>query len=348
MTQAPRILFLANAGPAVGGGHVMRCLTLAEALRRMGVECAFIATPAVSSVLAAFAGDEVVQLKLVGAEIGVLVERTAQAARAWQADAVVVDHYGVDRAMERMLGGQGLMVMDDLRRPHACDLVLDSNLDRSAADYPGLDALIGPGFALVRPEFVNFRDAALLRRSANPAPRRLLVSMGLTDVGGITGRVLAALAQDLGDLHVDVVVGARAPGRAALQALEARDHRVTLHVDTRLMAALTARADLAIGAGGSSTWERCCLGLPTVTVVLAENQRENAAALAGQGASIVVEADASASVPQDEVFQGQLRESFVRLRDDANLRADMTNAAAALCDGEGAERVAERLFALID
>jgi UDP-2,4-diacetamido-2,4,6-trideoxy-beta-L-altropyranose hydrolase len=349
MSRSPRILFLADAGPAVGGGHVMRCLTLAQALRRAGAECAFAATPAVAGVLDVFAGAGIARLRLAEAEPALLVAGAAEAAVSWRADVVVVDHYRVDAAMEQALGkGRHLMAMDDLRRRHACDLLLDSNLDRAASDYPGLEALIGPDFALVRPLFVARREAALARRSEALAPRRLLVSLGLTDVGGITGRVMAALGDDLGDLEVDVVLGAAAVSVAAIEALAARDERIRLHVDSQQMAELTAAADLAIGAGGSSTWERCCLGLPTITVVLADNQRANAEALAGQGASLVLDAgDTPLPLPTGEVFQSRLRETFLRMAEDEGLRTDMTRAAAALCDGQGAERVAARLLALL-
>ena len=342
MTGRPRILFLADAGPAVGGGHVMRCLTLAQALRRAGAECAFVAASAVAGVLDVFADEGIGRLNLADAPLAALVPRTALAAKAWRADAVVVDHYGVNRSMEAMLESRVLVVMDDLRRGHDATLVLDSNLGRGPEDYPGIEALLGPRFALVRPEFGNFREAALLRRADTAGPARLLIALGLTDVGGITARVLAALAGDLGGWQVDVVVGAAAPSLAALTAQAKRDPRIALHIDTRQMAALTARADLAIGAGGSSTWERCCLGLPTITVVLADNQRDNAVALGEEGASLVV-----FPLPTGEVFQDQLRAAFLRLGADAALRAEMSRAAAALCDGRGADRVAERVMALV-
>jgi UDP-2,4-diacetamido-2,4,6-trideoxy-beta-L-altropyranose hydrolase len=340
MTRSPRILFLADAGPAVGGGHVMRCLTLAQALRRSGAECAFAATPAAAGVLDVFADAGIARLGLADGEPSALAAGAAEAAVSWRADVVVVDHYRLDAAMERALrDGRRLMAMDDLRRPHDCDLLLDSNLDRAPGDYPGVEALIGPAFALVRPPFVALRDTALARRARAMAPRRLLVSLGLTDVGEITGQVMAALGDELGGLRVDVVLGAAAASRGAIEERAARDQRITLHIDTQEMAALTAAADLAIGAGGSSTWERCCLGLPTITVVLADNQRANAAALAGQGASLMVEAG--------EGFRDQLQAAFSRMADDAALRADMSRAAAALCDGRGAERVAARLLALM-
>jgi spore coat polysaccharide biosynthesis predicted glycosyltransferase SpsG len=232
------------------------------------------------------------------------------------------------------------MVMDDLRRAHDCDLVLDSNLGRTAADYPGVEALAGPDFALVRPAFVERREAALARRALDEAPRRLLVSLGLTDVDAITARVIDALLPDLGDRALDVVLGAGAPSLKPLRTLSKRDARVSLRIDTQDMPALTAAADLAIGAGGSSTWERCCLGLPSITLILADNQRPNALALEAAGAALTIEAGA-------DDFAEQLRTTLQRLTADAPLRRAMSRAAASLCDGAGAVRVADRLLSLI-
>jgi UDP-2,4-diacetamido-2,4,6-trideoxy-beta-L-altropyranose hydrolase len=334
----PRILFFADAGQAVGGGHVMRCLTLAGALARRGAVCGFIETPASSAILDVFAGPDVERIGVSGET----PEAIAGAAHRWGAAAVVVDHYGFDLAQEaRLRAAAGpLMVLDDLRRHHDCDLLLDSNIGRTAADYPGLDTLTGPSFALVRSAFAERRRVALARRGLDEPPKRLLVSMGLTDLGAVTARIVEALAPELREARLDVVVGHAAPSLARLAALTARDARIRLHVDVDDMAALTAEADLAIGAGGSSTWERCCLGLPTLLVILAENQRPNAEALAAAGAALTLEAG-------DERFEDHLRASLRRLREDADLRRRMSQAAAGLCDGQGADQVALRLLAAI-
>ena len=334
----PRILFFADAGAAVGGGHVMRCLTLAQALTARGASCGFIATPAAIGVLDAFAGAGIERVDAPGDT----ARPIAAAARGWSANAVVVDHYRFDRASEVTLRAavRPLVVMDDLRRAHDCDLVLDSNLGRGAADYPGLEALTGPAYALVRPAFVERRQGTLARRAEGEAPRRLLVSLGLTDVEAITARVVEVLLPDLADRSLDVVLGAGSPSLQRLRAISRRDPRISLHVNTKDMPALTAAADLAIGAGGSSVWERCCLGLPSITLVLADNQRPNALALQAAGAALTLEAGAAD-------FEDQLRAKLQRLTAEAPPRRAMSRAAASLCDGGGADRVADRLLALI-
>jgi len=135
------------------------------------------------------------------------------------------------------------------------------------------------------------------------------------------------------------VLGGGAVGLDEVLAMAEGDRRLEIHVDTRAMSALTAAADLAIGAGGSSTWERCCLGLPAITVVLAENQRANAAALEAAGATVVLEA-------ADAGFETELAATFQALCAGRERLRELSAASAALCDGLGAERVAKRVLAV--
>ncbi|HEY5009385.1 MAG TPA: UDP-2,4-diacetamido-2,4,6-trideoxy-beta-L-altropyranose hydrolase [Caulobacteraceae bacterium] len=340
MTGQARILFLADAGAKVGGGHVMRCLTLAEALIRAGAECAFVAGPAAWVVLDAFAqapvevfplDEEASASELAAAGVGV--------ARRWSASGLVADHYGFSPGDDATLAAvcESLLIVDDLRRRHAHGLVLDSNIGRKAGDYPGREVLAGPEFALVRPAFAALRTETLARRAQASPPRRVLVSLGLTDAGAITGRVVRALLPVLGQAQLDVVVGGAAASRPELEALARTDHRVRVYVDARDMAGLVAAADIGVGAGGSSAWERCCLGLPSLTVIVADNQRENTTALAGEGVTLAI-------APPSGDFDARLSAAFAKLAADATLRASMSAAAAALCDGLGADRVANRLL----
>ena len=325
--KRPAVLFVCDAGPDVGGGHVMRSLTLAQALTAAGADCAFLARPAVETVLDAFAPD------------------TALSVAAEPFDAVVFDHYGLSATDHRALAkGRPTLVIDDLaNRPLEADLVVDSGPARRAQDYAGLTPpgtllLLGPNHAPVRPAFAALREAGLARRAAGGPVRRILISLGLTDVGGITGRVLEQLLPRLGDIALDVVVGSGAPSLARLRALD--DPRLTLHVDTRDMLRLTLDADLAIGAGGSSSWERCILGLPTLTLILADNQIAVAASLTEAGASTSLDV-ASAD------FNAAFGQRIDQLIADASLRAALSAASARVCDGGGARRVAAAFLARI-
>jgi spore coat polysaccharide biosynthesis predicted glycosyltransferase SpsG len=190
----------------------------------------------------------------------------------------------------------------------------------------------------VRPAFPVLRDQALARRAAGGAVKRILISLGLTDVGGVTGRVVDLLLPRIGDIALDVVLGSGAPSLARLRAMT--DPRLTLHVDTQEMPRLTLEADLAVGAGGSTSWERCILALPSLTLILADNQIAAATALAAAGASPSLDV---ASPDFDEAFGLKV----TRLIEDAGLRASLSAASAEVCDGGGAARVAAAFLALI-
>lgn len=328
----PRVLIVADAGPEIGGGHVMRCLTLARALAERGAACAFVATPEATAILDAF-GD---------ASIGRVETATAEGF-----DACVFDSFrlGAD-GHRRVAQGRPTLVIDNLvNRPLACDLLMEPDPGRNAADYaalvpPGCRLLLGPDFALVRPEFAALREATLpLRRGRMVS--KVLVSMGLTDVAAITARVLDRITPRLGMASVDVVVGSGAPSLARLKALQARDFRVRVHVDVKDMARLMAEAHLCVGAGGASIWERATVGLPTLLVVLADNQANVARWLAAHNASEVVDAR---SRDCDAAFDL----AFTTLLRRPDRCARLAAASAKLCDGKGAERVAQAFLEVIE
>lgn len=307
----------------------MRSLTLARALEARGAACAFKASPDVARVLDAFAPD------------------MARADTVEGFDAVVFDSYALAADDHRALArGRPSLVIDDLAdRALAADLVLDSGPARRARDYAGLippeaQLLIGPAYAPVRPAFAALRGEALARRAEQGPVRRILVSLGLTDVGGITGRVADLLQPLAGDARLDLVLGGGAPSLPALWAVAAEDPRIELHVDTQHMPQLILEADLAIGAGGSTTWERCALALPTLTLVLADNQVAAARALEAAGVT-----------PCLDVQAPDFGAEFVRetraLLTDADRRAALSTASAAVCDGLGANRVAEAFLAAL-
>ena len=338
--SGPRILFIANAGLKVGGGHVMRSATLARALTARGAACAMAASPEVAAVLDAFAPD-------VAREpvTSLAPDDLADALTGQDFEAIVFDHYGLDRnAHEALAHGRPSLILDDLAdRPLGGDMVLDSGPARSPTDYALLveshvRLLLGPAFAPVRPEFADLRDAALARRGG--PVRRVLLSMGLTDPGGLTPRLVDRLLLRLGDIGLDIVMGATAPGLKGLARLAAHDPRLTLHVDTPNMAQLIAEADIGFGAAGSTTWERCVLGLPQAIVVVAENQRPAAQALVERGAALVIDGGA-ADLDQ------QVDRAIVRMFTDTTLRERLSATAAALCDGRGAARTAEAFLGLI-
>lgn len=322
--SGPRVLFLPDYGTAVGGGHVMRCLTLAEELGRRGAACGFAVLPEAAQVIERFGGG----VQIVGED--------------WDAEIAVVDGYDYDLADEQALGARGLKVaaFDDLKRPHDCDLVIDYGLGRLESDYPGrARVLTGSSFAPIRPEFTAVRQASLERR-AREFGGQVLVSLGLTDVGGVTARLLERIMTQRGWSAIDVVLGAGAQSLPHVRALAARDDRIALHVDSRDMAGLCAAADIAVGAGGGSQWERACVGLPTLLVILAPNQAPTARQLAEFGAALAVDVGGP-------LFESLFDASLQRLLADEDLRAAITARSTMICDGEGAGRIAEAVLALV-
>ncbi|MGR3434367.1 MAG: UDP-2,4-diacetamido-2,4,6-trideoxy-beta-L-altropyranose hydrolase [Shimia sp.] len=359
-----RVLIRVDASRVLATGHAMRCLTLAEALRAAGAAVAFVTRLHPGHMVRAIAdrGFEVTELALedatalAGGDAARDAARTAAVARAWGATRVVVDHYGLGAEWEAAMPVP-VLAIDDLARAHACDLLLDQNLGRRATDYDGLlpgDAtrMIGPRFALLRPEFATARTARAGTSLGTglgtgtgtgapaPEPGHVLISLGGTDAGDVTGAILAAIAADPGawpaETRFTVVMGRAAPHLEAVRARAAALPRpCTVLAGTDRMADLMGRAALAIGAGGATSWERCALGLPAVLAVIADNQRPSARALAEAGAAEVFETDRIA----------ELTAAAAALLRDAPRRAAMGAAAAGLCDGAGAGRVVDLIAA---
>ncbi|MGP9664678.1 UDP-2,4-diacetamido-2,4,6-trideoxy-beta-L-altropyranose hydrolase [Halomonas sp. AOP22-C1-8] len=317
--KSSMVAFRADASLQIGSGHVMRCLTLAAALREQGAECHFLCRehPGHLIEMIEARGFTAHRLPMVHQDGVAVQESDVQSGHAhwlgasWQADAkacrsllvhlapdwLVVDHYALDAQWEAVVLPKPtrLMVIDDLAdRPHRAALLLDQNLGRDIIDYADLvpvncQVLAGPQFALLRPEFASLRDVSLARRRQHPQFRRLLISLGGVDKDNVTGQVLSALRDcELPPiLNIEVVMGAIAPWLDDVKARAAElDCQVEVVVNVTDMAQRMANADLAIGAAGSTTWERCCLGLPTLMIVLAQNQWPIAQALAKTGGAI--------------------------------------------------------------
>lgn len=361
------VVFRTDASLQIGSGHVMRCLTLATALREQGVTCHFICREHPGNLIdqirdrgfamTALATDGL-HLPPVAQDEESLPAHAAWLGVDWQTDAeatrdvlqsispgwLVVDHYALDRAWERVLRSHctQLMVIDDLAdRPHDCDLLLDQNLGREVADYVDLvpaacTVLTGTRYALLRPEFAALREYSLQRRNP-PQLRQLLITMGGIDQSNATGQVLDALRQCPLPQHcrITVVMGLHAPWLAKVQAQAADlSWPCEVRVNVSDMAQLMADSDLAIGAAGGTSWERCVLGLPTLIVVLAENQKSGAMAL--------VEAHAAIVMDDVNAIALSLPEQFAAM-DGARL-AQLSEAASHLVDGHGTRRVVATLI----
>lgn len=306
-----QIVVRTDASLQIGSGHVMRCLTLADELREQGAAITFICRehPGNLNNLIAAKGYEVVRLTEPAAEYSSQPDDVAHApwlGVSWQSDAaevvaavgerhfdwLIVDHYALDRRWEERLRSyvDKIMVIDDLAdRQHDCDLLLDQNLYRNMERRydgrvpDGCRRFLGPRYALLRPEFRSARER---QRNRDGVVRRILIFFGGSDPTNETFKALQSLRMiDRPDIMVDVVVGAANPNKEKIKILCQDTPSFVYHCQIENMAELMATADLALGGGGSTTWERCFLGLPTIAVVIAENQATATDAVALAGAS---------------------------------------------------------------
>jgi len=359
-----KVVIRVDASLQIGSGHVMRCLTLADELRSRGADILFISRDHPGNLfdlikgqgyplacLAAAAGeyqasaDDPLHAHWMGVSWERDAEETVAALPAGRADLLTVDHYAVDRRWEGRLRPHvgRIMVIDDLAdRPHDCDLLLDQNLYRDMESrYNGLvpDAchkLVGPRYALLRPEFTKARRTL---RQRDGQVRRILVFFGGVDADNQTDKALQVLSA-LGrkDLVVDVVVGGANPHKDEIKAV-CRTNGFDYHCQVGNMAELMAAADLAIGGGGTATWERCAVGLPALVVSIAENQYEIAHNACQVGAIIFL---GNSFDLDSAAYQDKLLDTVA----DSHIIRTMADKAIQLVDGNGAERTVDAMVVL--
>ncbi len=316
----------------------MRCLALADALSAAGWTCAFACAAETTVVIPALLEGQH-QIAQLDADFG---DEAAALFRRWPqgCDLMIVDHYERDAKFETACRpwAQRIMVIDDLAdRCHDCDLLLDQAPGRREDDYrplvpTGCYLLLGSRFALLRPQFAAARTQALGRRRESPYMRQILVSLGASDPHNITRIVLEGIAQSGIDAAVDVVIGAASPHGEGLRSLaDTMAQAVEFHAQVTDMAGLMIRADLAIGAAGISTWERCCLGVPSLVVTAADNQNLTAKELARTGAARLLGRS-------DTLTPAAVARAINDLAADSGDLLGMRERAAQLCDGRGTLR----------
>jgi UDP-2,4-diacetamido-2,4,6-trideoxy-beta-L-altropyranose hydrolase len=288
----------------------MRCLTLAEGLRARGSRVAFVSRKHDGHLLALIAErgfavhalpapangwastDRLAHGDWLGAAVDEDAAQTLAALGQANEDVewLIVDHYGVDARWERPIRSvaRRIMVIDDLAdRKHDCDLLLDQSL---VADFETryIDLvpqkcvlLLGPTYALLQPAYAELRERALAREGP---VRRILVFFGGIDPFGLTEKsVRAFMSLERADVRLDAIVGRDHSSAAAIERLVMSRPNIVLHSGLPTLAPLMAQADLAIGAGGATTWERLCLKIPTILITVADNQLATARELHRRG-----------------------------------------------------------------
>lgn len=295
-----KIVFRVDASKQIGTGHVMRCLTLARELESLGHQIAFISRE--------LEGHMCNFIKNQGYTVYVLprtdalrnncnVTHAQWLQSSWEIDAqqtidviksnlnkvdwVIVDHYALDKKWEKKLEEftQHIFVIDDLAdRPHICDILLDQNYYKNMGQRynrlvpPNCIQLLGPHYALLRTEFLKAREC--LRKRVNTL-KTVLIFFGGSDPTNETYKVIKALEKiDCRQLCINVVVGQSNPQKSVIQDLCKKHSNIKFHCQIDYMSRLMNEADFAICAGGSTTWERYCLGLPAILISVAHNQVE--------------------------------------------------------------------------
>ncbi len=351
-----RVLIRVDASDRIGWGHARRCLALACELRRCEAAVAFVSR-AMDDALAAegrrsgidvlaFSAAIAKRLRTDDARTEDLLSPEAQAADAEEtlrlshewggADVAIVDNYGLGEIWERAIRGsvRRIVVLDDLaNRRHDCDVLTDSaGSDRRAQQYslltpPGTKLLIGPQYALLRPEFSSFREIV----DRNGSLHRVFVSFGAVDAAGYSRRAAAVIRGRLPDASIDVIVGPACPHIGNLQEMAAADPAVHLYVGTPGLVRLMSSADVAVGAGGGTAWERACLGLPSIVSRTAENQSAVVTSLCEAGCAVEVAVDSG--------FEETLGAALLLLESNPALVRRLGWAGPQIVDGRGVARV---------
>ncbi|MEI7342863.1 UDP-2,4-diacetamido-2,4,6-trideoxy-beta-L-altropyranose hydrolase [Pectobacterium brasiliense] len=358
-----KYLFRADASIDIGSGHIMRCMTLANELRRSGHDIYFICRDLPGHLAAVLEKSDIAYSLLgppndaeknlqepvyvhsawltVSQETDFLQSKKIIA--SYQPDWIVVDHYALSVVWQEKARefGAKICIIDDLAdRPHQADVLIDQNLGRKKGDYYSLvpsycQLLIGPQYALLRPEFKLWREASLKRRSEIKNVQHILVNLGGVDKDNITEKILSALANvNVFDksVSITVVMGETAPHLHRIIKKSAQmpyKTQVLCGVDN--MAELMTHADLAIGAAGSTSWERCCLGLPTVQIVIAKNQRSVAKILSEQNMAFLV-----SSLPS---LNDELNFIFNKIKKEKKIYYQISYSSQSITDGDGCSKV---------
>lgn len=363
------VVFRVDASIAMGSGHVMRCLALADGLTAKGAKCHFICREHSGNLISLILGRGYKVYSMVLDERGDTLSSvtcppylhwlgTTQALDAeeclgvleiLQPEWVIVDHYALDITWETQVKacGSKLMTIDDLaNRQHNSDILLDQTYGRNFKDYlslvpPGCLILCGSKYALLRPDFMRFRPYSLNRRSDFKL-EKLLISMGGVDKDNVTRKILEALEKIAlpKTCSITIVMGATAPWLGDILEFSATlPWAVEVKVNVDDMAQLMSDSDFAIGAAGATSWERCCLGLPAVMVVLADNQKF--------AADLLELANAVIRLSLEGDFVAELSEIFDKVINDSSFLRAMSGCASLLVKGDGCVQVVESIVGFL-
>lgn len=293
-----------DASFEIGTGHVMRCLTLANQLKKEGMQVAFICRVTTGDCIELIEqqGFRVYKLTICEGSLWIYVadywrkdaRETIDILRKHNVEKLIIDHYSIDIRWEQLVRPftKEIMVIDDLaNRQHDCDILLDQNFYLNMETrYDGLvplttKLLLGPSHALLREEFIQAKKHI---KPFNGKLERVFIFFGGSDPTNETEKVLRAIMPLIQkfNFEVDVVVGKSNPNKKQIEEISLTSNSIHYHCQINNMAELMSQADLAIGAGGATTWERAFLTLPSIVITVAKNQVEVAKAVENTSAII--------------------------------------------------------------
>ena len=343
------ILFRTDASVNIGTGHVMRCLALADELRQKDADISFICREEPGN-LTSYIENRGYKVHQLPGEIDIETDRnlTKEILSKYEtkSDWLVIDHYDIDISYEFPLREhvKMIMVIDDLaKREHNCDLLLDQNYSKNDNRYSGLVPenciqLLGSEYAILRHQFQKARENL---RKRDGGVNRILVFMGGADSKNITSKALRAIHMlDRSDIAIDVVVGDLNQYHNEIKILTSKMPNTICHHNVEDMVNLMSSADLCIGAGGTTTWERCCVGLPTITIILAENQKNTSENLDKEGALLNLGW-------YHNVTENNIKEGIKGLIGNPQKMASMCDKSRRLVDGEGVNRVCDAMISMV-
>ena len=342
--RALRVVVRADAGPRLGSGHVMRCLALAQALRDIGAVVTLVSAELPESLRDRWKAESA-DVESCGEEAGTPADARATlvVARETQADWIVLDGYQFDARYQRILkdGGPALLVVDDHvhAQEYCADIILNQNVHADAALYPrrstGTRLLLGLRHVLLRREFWC---ATRLPTRVPEVASRILVTLGGADAENVSLKVLRALSAVSNTTEIAVIVGASNPHRAILEGLVAGWKGTRIHADVADMSEPMAWAHLAISGAGSTSWELAFMGVPNLSLSLADNQVGVARGVDAEGVGVNLGW-------HHDLTEARLAEAVHTLLHDAEHRQQMHDRGPRLVDGQGGRRVCQAMAA---
>ncbi|EFI69160.1 pseudaminic acid biosynthesis-associated protein PseG [Lysinibacillus fusiformis ZC1] len=347
------IVFRVDGSVEIGAGHVMRCLTLAKELKQQGYDIRFISRKAVGDMagLVESNGFIVYSLPYIEKNLWKYIEEnweedacaTIHAFENAHVELLIVDHYSIDEKWESTLRPyvEKIMVIDDLaNRKHSCDILLDQNyyVDKQIR-YVSLIPdyclkLLGPKYAILRNEFIDYINLVKPIKDL----KRLLLFMGGSDPTNETEKILQYILPIINEhkIIVDVVVGGINSNRERIKNICSENKYINYYCQIDNMAEMMVKADFCIGAGGATTWERCALGLPTATVIIAENQRKITEDVSAYGACIFM-GDIKG------ITKEHVQLTILNAKYNISKLNEMSKLGCNLVDGKGTQRVIKEI-----